>query len=235
MIKKEILKKVYNLFFSKKSYSINDLDLKLVPYLSKIKNGFFVEAGANDGIAQSNTLYFEKKYKWRGILVEAIPELASKARKNRPGAIVEEAALVSETYNKDTITMRYGRLMSVVSGGMKSKLEEDEHIHKAKEIKNIETYSVEVKTSTLTKILDKNRVTKIDFLSLDIEGYELQALLGLDMKRFRPRYILVEARYKNEIDEFMKKSNYKEIAQLSHHDYLYEKKTIRIETTNNIK
>ena len=42
------------------------------------RNGFFVECGANDGHFQSNTYYFETKYNWTGLLVEANPKLARK-------------------------------------------------------------------------------------------------------------------------------------------------------------
>ena len=38
------------------------------------KKGFFVEAGASDGENISNTLYLEKKYGWKGLLVEPNPD-----------------------------------------------------------------------------------------------------------------------------------------------------------------
>ena len=37
------------------------------------KNGVFIEAGADDFIISSNSLYFEEKYNWTGILVEPVP------------------------------------------------------------------------------------------------------------------------------------------------------------------
>ena len=39
------------------------------------KNGFFVEAGAFDGENFSNTLLFELKHNWTGLLVEPNPDL----------------------------------------------------------------------------------------------------------------------------------------------------------------
>src|SRR5262245_53916520 len=74
--------------------ALNDLDRKLARYLD-YHDGFFVEAGANDGIRQSNTYWFERFRGWRGILVEGVPELVAAARRNRPGARVFEAALVA--------------------------------------------------------------------------------------------------------------------------------------------
>ena len=42
------------------------------------RNGFFIEAGAFDGEHLSNTLYFEKKLGWTGLLVEPNPDAFEK-------------------------------------------------------------------------------------------------------------------------------------------------------------
>ena len=46
-------------------------------------NGFYIEIGANDGVLQSNTLYYEKNKRWSGILVEPIKEKFKNLKKNR--------------------------------------------------------------------------------------------------------------------------------------------------------
>ena len=209
-----------SVFFSK-SYALNGIDKKMLPYLKSIPDGFFVEAGANDGISQSNTLLYEKKYGWKGLLVEPIPELALRCRVNRTNSIVENVALVSSTFRNKIITMRYCNLMSVVKGGMKSQAEEDKHIESGRNLKKLDTYEVIVATSTLSDLLSKHQISKIDYLSLDVEGYELEVLRGLDFNRYHPKYILVEARYKDEIDAFMKSVGYRYIEAMSHHDLLY--------------
>ena len=40
----------------------------------RLRNGFFIEAGAHDGVDISNTLYLEKQLGWTGILVEPNPD-----------------------------------------------------------------------------------------------------------------------------------------------------------------
>lgn len=224
MLKRIFNKIKYKIFPETKSYSLNDLDLKLRPYLSKIQQGFFVEAGANNGISQSNTLYFEKNFGWRGILIEPIPDLADKCKANRPKSIVENYALVSNDFKENAINMRYCNLMSVVKGGMKTKEEEDEHIKNGSELKNIETYEIDVPVSTLSNILEKNSIKKVDFISLDVEGYELEVLKGFDFKKWQPSYILIEARYEDEINSFMDGVEYKKIDKLSSYDILYAPK-----------
>lgn len=44
--------------------ALHELDRKLEKFLD-FDGGFFVEAGANDGFAQSNTYYFERFRRWR--------------------------------------------------------------------------------------------------------------------------------------------------------------------------
>ena len=42
-------------------------------FKGKLKNGFFFEAGADDFVDGSNTLWFEMEHKWTGVLVEPNP------------------------------------------------------------------------------------------------------------------------------------------------------------------
>lgn len=99
----------------RRSFGLNGLDLKLHDYI-RFRNGFFVEAGGNDGLSQSNTAYFEHYLNWRGILIEPIPELATRCRENRPKAIIEQCALVPFEYTDAQIEMTYCNLMSLVRG-----------------------------------------------------------------------------------------------------------------------
>ena len=63
--------------------ALNGLDRKLQAYLD-YRDGFFIEAGANDGLTQSNTYWLERFRGWRGLLVEGLPDLAAACRRNRP-------------------------------------------------------------------------------------------------------------------------------------------------------
>jgi len=203
--------------------ALNDLDNLLVPYLD-FENGFFIECGANDGYSQSNTYYLEKQKGWRGLLVEGIPELYEKCRINRPRSIVKNCVLVSQDCSADTMTMHYCNLMSVVDGSMKSSDLQAEHLSTGFAVQKIdESYSVDVKAMTLESVLDSlEDMPKIDFFSLDVEGYELEVLKGLNLDKYRPAYILVEARFYDEIKSFMTVKHYQEIAKLTSHDYLFK-------------
>jgi FkbM family methyltransferase len=210
----------YKLITGDVSFSLNELDRKLTKYLN-YRNGFFIEAGGNDGISQSNTLYFEKYKNWKGLLIEPILALATACRANRPKCIVENYALVPFDFKENYIEMRYSHLMSLVKGAMKSEEDELKHIEKGCAIQNVDTYEIKVPAKTLTYILDLHSIQKIDFLSLDVEGFELSVLKGIDFDKYQPNWMLIEARYRDEIDSLLKPI-YEPVAKLSHHDVLYK-------------
>jgi FkbM family methyltransferase len=182
------------------SYALDELDLRLEPFLKR-RGGFFIEAGANDGIQQSNTLFFERHRGWTGLLIEPIPELAQQCRKNRPDCIVEQAALVPDGYSEETVELRYCDLMSVVKGGLESEEAELDHIRKGTQFLSEKDTprTVSAPARSLGSILDKHDINDVDLLSLDVEGYEAEALKGLDFPRQCPKYLLIEVWNMSEI------------------------------------
>lgn len=205
--------------------SLHDIDRKLEKYLTH-RNGFFIEVGANDGFSQSNTYYFERFRGWTGILIEGIPELYQKCILERPKSKVFNYVLVAENFPELYATMKYANLMSIVKGALKSEEADENHVKKGSEIqKNVVPYEVKVSARTLTSILEECQVNEIDFLSLDVEGFELNVLQGLDFNKYKPKYMLIETRFKDEIEEYISEL-YFQVDQLSHHDYLYKSRNV---------
>lgn len=204
--------------------SLNDLDYKLAKYLN-FKGGFFIEAGANDGYSQSNTYYLEKLLGWQGVLVEPVPELYERCRKERRKAHVYNYALVAKDYAEPTVEVHFANLMSVVEGSRETSEAQAKHIADGLRVQNLaKSYTVRVPARTLESILDElSNPLNIDFLSLDVEGYELKVLEGLNLKKYSPKYILVEATFFDRVDSFLA-NMYEPVEQMSHHDYLYRLK-----------
>jgi FkbM family methyltransferase len=203
-----------------RSLGLDELDVRVAKYFDYSRGGFFIESGANDGISQSNSLYFERYLGWTGLLIEPIPGLVEACRRNRPKAIVEHAALVPFDH-PDTIEMRFCGLMSVVRNGMRSRAEEDEHIRVGSEIQNIAPYDVTVPAKPLQSILDAHDIKECDLLMLDVEGYEAQVLSGIDFDRFSPRAMLIEARYRDAVEKVLA-GRYRIVEQFSGKDYLFQ-------------
>jgi FkbM family methyltransferase len=162
-----------------------DLDVQLDAIIDR-DGGYFVEAGANDGYQQSNTYWLEKFRGWRGLLVEPMPELAAEARRNRQRSTVIQSALVPPDHD-GPVRMRFGDLTSSVSG-----TQPDDWTDQGLVFGWRDPYELDVPGRTLSELLDEVGAPDVDLLSLDIEGFEPQALRGLDLDRHRPRFILVE-------------------------------------------
>jgi len=217
-----ILSKLRN-SFSGGFYSLNNLDKKMLKYIN-YKNGYYVEIGANDGIVQSNTLYFEKKLNWSGLLIEPIKHNFEKLRINRSSRnSFEESACVSFTHLDKDVNMIYSNLMSTVLNPKNEISDPNFHAKIGEKFLNKESiYQLQVPATPLNNILKKHHTPKrIDFFSLDVEGFEYEVLNGIDHVEYRFNYILVESRNINKMQKFLSSNSYKMIDQLSHHDYLF--------------
>ena len=221
----KILRKIFeavNLDFLSKPSILNmhEKILKYLPY----SDGFFIEVGANNGFNQSNTYYLEKFRNWKGILIEGIPELYRQCVIERPQSEVINCALVSEDFAEPSVTMKYAGLMSLVNGTLKDQEQEQIYIQNGAMVQGyLSSYEIEVPARTLTSILDEYDVKEIDFFSLDVEGFELSVLQGLDFNKYCPKYMLIETSFKKDVDDYLK-DYYIEVEQLTVHDYFYQRK-----------
>lgn len=235
---KKILKKIIPLFFlefywnyklkKKKYFSRNKIDKEIIKFLD-YRNGFFIEIGANDGIRESNTYYLEKNLNWKGILIEPVKENFEKCKKNRSSKnFYYNSACVSFSYKKKEVELIYSDLMTVPLN-----LENDnqnlpaDHAELGKKYlkKNQSIKRITAKAKTLNEILDKTNAPRlIDFLSLDVEGSEIEVLKGINHSLFSFKYILIECRNLKKMREFLQEIGYELILDLKNYDYLFKKK-----------
>jgi FkbM family methyltransferase len=209
----------------KKYFGLNELDKKLEKYIN-IDNGFFIELGANDGITQSNTLYYERFRNWSGILVEPTPHNYLKCLVNRNSKTkVFCNACVSFAYTEKYVEIIYSNLMSVPLG-LESDIS-DPHAHAELGTKYLKENEVKFKFGAIAKTLnsimnDANSPLIIDLLSLDVEGAELEVLKGIAFDRYKFRFMIIESRNIELIKSFLFTNNYELIDKLSEHDYLFK-------------
>lgn len=214
--------KILSRLLGKKYFGLNKLDKKILEYVN-YKNGFFVELGANDGITQSNTKHFELYKGWRGILIEPNPKQYQRltnfrSKKSR----FFNCACVSFDFPKSSIQLMYSNLMSVALEGRNDIQDRIAHAIKGEAHSDREKiFEFQAQARTLQSILDESlSPSVIDLLSLDVEGAELEVLGGVDFDKTNFRFIVIETRSIKEVNSFLEARNYKEIAKLSHHDYL---------------
>jgi FkbM family methyltransferase len=120
-----------------------------------VTNGTFVELGGFNGVWMSNTKMLEDAFGWRGVLIEANPEQYKFLKVNRPRAVVVNAPVGNFTRVR---LVGSGGSVSVKKGGTSGAL-----------------------ALPLDTILKGVGVRRIDFLSLDVEGYELHILRTLSI------------------------------------------------------
>jgi FkbM family methyltransferase len=200
-------------------YGVENIDKKIIDKYLDFEFGFYIEVGGNDGIFQSNTAHLEFYKNWSGILIEALPHKFELMKKNRPNSICYNCCL-SNTENEEIIFYDVN-LMSFVKNSRKSEKADIEWINEGEKCQNLNKKNLNLLTKKLETILIENKVKKIDFFSLDVEGHELEILMGMNIEKFRPKYILVEATHKEDIFDFMEKNNYSNIDKLVVHDYLF--------------
>jgi len=99
----------------RKFNTYHDLDKQLLEYIN-YKNGFYIDCGANDGINQSTTWFFEKYLNWSGILIEPVPDVYNQLIKNRSKKnFFYNYALVNSEYTKDEIDFVYNKSDSLLA------------------------------------------------------------------------------------------------------------------------
>ena len=158
------------------SYSQLAQDKNVVDFYKAKTGGYFVEIGAYDGIALSNTFALEKQYGWKGICVEPLVSRFNDLVKNRKAHCCDLA--VYHTSDLDVFFDIEG------DSGMLSGINVHIDAHKYTVNKNKKT--VTVKTISLNDLLERyNAPNFIEYLSLDTEGSEFEILKNLDFSKWK--------------------------------------------------
>lgn len=170
------------------------------------KNGIYIELGANDGAFQSNTKWLEENSGWSGILIEPSVVGYDACLKTRPNNRVFNCACVSFDYNESEVYGNFnGHAMASVNGNRLN----DPNL-------------VSVKARTLQSIIDECGYEKIDFLSLDVEGYEFEVLKGIDLSKKQISYMLIEIyeKDKKEIFDYLCSNHYDFLENVTNYNHL---------------
>lgn len=138
-------------------------------YINKKNDtGVFVEVGALDGITYSNTAFLEKYFGFSGILIEPSPSSFNDMKKTRPSCVHVNKAISS--------TM--GEAVFRDNWAMSGILENLSEVHRNNSSHGTSMYSVP--TIPLDHVLHENEIKYIDFMSIDVEGGELEVLKSMD-------------------------------------------------------
>jgi len=166
-----------------KGYSSQDLIAFL--FFNGKTSGFYIDIGAFDGVEISNTFALER-LGWEGVCIEPIPEVFNRLQQNRKCHVYNAAitSTIGETANFIKVPMRLG--LSGLDQQMPAR------IRQGLEEQGLEVEQITVKTMTFDEVMAQHReINHIQFLSVDVEGSELDVLESIDFNRLqvvsRPR------------------------------------------------
>jgi len=155
----------------------------------------FIEVGANDGLFGDPLREYIVNYPWTGVLIEPQPNVFERLKENYAGyfdrlSFENVAISPSRTplvlYRLAAGSSRDGRVVSAVASS--------NAMTTAKQlgIKPARLEKISVATARLDEIIEKHRLSRLDVLQLDTEGFEWPVLQTLDLAKNRPALIRFE-------------------------------------------
>ncbi|MEO6849005.1 MAG: FkbM family methyltransferase [Mucilaginibacter sp.] len=171
--------------FLNESYSQEGEDNILNRVFENKPNGFFIDVGAHHPMRFSNTYIFYKKG-WRGINIDAMPGSMELFKKYRPLDINLEIPVAG----KEAI-LPFHIFNELALNTFSPELAAEREQKEAYKIVKI----LEVQTKTLASILNDHLPpdTKINFISIDAEGFDFDILTSNNWKKFPAEMVLVES------------------------------------------
>lgn len=167
------------------SYAQEGEDIFLDCLFKSKPNGFFIDVGAHHPLRFSNTYKFYKKG-WRGINIDAMPGSMVLFNNLRPEDINLEIPVNDKVETLPFYIFEENALNTFIEE--KAKDIASDANHRLLRVENIST-------KPLRDILKENIKpgTKIDFLTIDAEGFDFKILSSNDWELYRPGIVLFEA------------------------------------------
>jgi FkbM family methyltransferase len=170
-------------------------ELIIRDFFGERERGFYVDVGCYLPRQGSTTYLLEQRSRWTGVGIDVIAGYGKAWKRVRPESTFVAAA----------VSDRDGEKLQLHVAGAFATLDEETvaalgWAGKAR--------VVEVETSRLDTLLERQGVEKIDFLSMDIEGAELAALKGFDIKRFRPDLCCIETAQRDAVVAYFESNGY---------------------------
>jgi FkbM family methyltransferase len=161
------------------------------------RGGIFADIGANHYQRFSNTFYLETALGWSGVAIEPQVKFADGFRRHRPRTIFVPLFVADVSNQSATLYVPPNDLIASASRAFA-------------EAWGTSAVPTPTTTTTLDDVLLRNRIARLDFVSMDIELGEPRALAGFSIERFKPRLVCVEAhlQVRQQILDFFAKHAY---------------------------
>ena len=183
----ELLQQAQNVV--KASFSQTGEDMVLAHIFGDQPSGFFVDVGAFHPVNHSNTLYFYLRG-WSGLNIDPTPGSMESFRRLRDRDINCEIGISSEAGEMEFFEFNEPTLNSFNRELSEYRNSDTETFGYARILK-----TVTVNTIPLAQLLnDKIGIgPAIDFMTIDVEGFELSVLQSNDWDKYNPRCLIIES------------------------------------------
>lgn len=142
----------------------------------------FVDVGCNQPLLYNNSAFFEQILGFRVVAIDAIDSYANEWQSLRPGATFVHTAVGNEVGEVE-FELAHGEGIQNMYSSVRGASEKNRLMSRI---------TKRVPITTLTKVLIELGIADIGIMSLDIEGFELQAIEGIDFSQIKIRIIVVE-------------------------------------------
>lgn len=176
------LKKIYYEKYSKKSYSLSNVDLVIERIFKKKKKGIFIDVGCNHPIKYNNTYLLYKKG-WSGINIDLDKDSIKQFNELRTRDDNIQTLVTSFDNEEKDLYFYHDR--SAINTISKELVESRNN--NFNEIKKM-------KGKSLNSIIEDSKFkdSKIDLMSIDIENYEFDALKNFNFNKYNIDIIVTE-------------------------------------------
>jgi hypothetical protein len=176
------LKKIYYEKYSKKSYSLSNVDLIIERIFKNKKNGIYIDVGCNHPIKYNNTYLLYKKG-WSGINIDLDQKSIDQFNKLRSRDI-NIKTLVTSFDNEEKDLYFYHERSAINTISKELAISRNNQYKEKKKIKG----------RSLNNIIENSNFknSKIDLLSIDIENYEYEALKNFNFEKYNIDIIVTE-------------------------------------------
>ena len=178
----DVRKLVYPPAWGKKSYSQEGEDLLVGELLARIHKGFYVDVGCHHPHRFSNTYRLYRRG-WSGLCIDPLPGVKRAFARHRRRDVVVEVGISAAQGQLEYIMFNEPALNSFDPDTARSYEQMDDYCIERR---------VQVPTLPLREVLASSRVGKIDFMTIDVEGFDLEVIDSNDWTRWRPSVLVVE-------------------------------------------
>lgn len=172
--------------------------------LARTPTAFFLQIGANDGVkADPIHELIRRNKRWRGLFIEPVEFLFERLKQNYAGEERFRFEMVAIGVTRERRKFYFLPASAELEAGFElpfyfDQLGSFDRQHIIRHLgERIDPFIAEemIDCLPLQEVLDRNKITEIDLVHIDVEGFDYEVLKQIDFNRYRPRVLFFEHKH----------------------------------------